>query len=103
MTLVGAHTCAHAPLYRTQACGARMISICRTFSITLSVVALSLPLSAQSISIGLRGTGSIPTGTFAEDQTAANDALITGAKNGFGYGLDLGLGLGPIGVYAGFD
>ena len=79
-----------------------MNSIRRTFSIMLSV-ALALPLSAQSISIGLRGTGSIPTGSFAEDQTAANDALITGAKNGFGYGLDVGLALGPIGVYAGFD
>lgn len=74
----------------------------RMFSITLSA-ALALPLSAQSISIGLRGTGSIPTGAFAEDQATGNDALIAGAKNGFGYGLDLGLALGPIGLYAGFD
>jgi opacity protein-like surface antigen len=80
-----------------------MNSIRRTFSITLSVVALAMPLSAQSISIGLRGTGSIPTGSFAENQTAANDTLIAGAKNGFGYGLDVGLGLGPLAVYAGFD
>jgi len=79
-----------------------MNSIRRISSITL-FVALSMPVSAQSISIGLRGTGSIPTGSFAEDQTAANSALITGAKNGFGYGLDLGIGLGPVGVYAGFD
>ena len=73
-----------------------------TFSIALSL-ALAVPVAAQSISIGLRGTGSIPTGSFAEDQTAANDALIAGAKNGFGYGLDLGIGFGPLGVYAGFD
>ena len=80
-----------------------MHSIRRTFSVTLSLVALAMPLSAQSISIGLRGTGSVPTGAFAEDQTASNDALIAGAKNGFGYGLDVGLGFGPIGAYAGFD
>ncbi len=60
-------------------------------------------LSAQYLSIGVRGTGSIPTGAFADDQAAANGALIQGAKNGFGYGLDVGLGIGPIGAYAGFD
>ena len=60
-------------------------------------------LSAQYISIGLRGTGSVPTGDFGGDQTAANTALIQGAKNGFGYGLDVGVGIGPIGAYAGFD
>lgn len=60
-------------------------------------------LSAQYISIGLRGTGSVPTGTFSQDQTAANDQLIEGAKNGFGYGLDVGVGIGAIGAYAGFD
>jgi opacity protein-like surface antigen len=28
---------------------------------------------------------------------------VQGAKSGFGYGADVGVGLGPIGVYAGFD
>jgi len=29
--------------------------------------------------------------------------VLSGAKNGFGYGLDAALSLGMIGVYAGFD
>ena len=67
-------------------------------------LAISAPAtSAQSVSLGLRGTGSVPTGSFSQNQTSTNAALIEGAKNGFGYGLDVGLGLGPIGVYAGFD
>jgi opacity protein-like surface antigen len=80
-----------------------MNSLRRSFSVALPLVVLATSLSAQSISLGLRGTGSIPTGAFADDQTSANGALITGAKNGFGYGLDAGIGLGPIAVYAGFD
>ncbi len=75
--------------------------------ISLSVVSsviLASSLSAQSLFIGLRGTGSVPTGSFAESETTAgSDALITGAKNGFGYGLDVGVGLGPLALYAGFD
>lgn len=58
---------------------------------------------AQSFSIGLRGTGAFPTGAFAETGATPNDALIKGAKSGFGYGLDLGVSLGMFGVYAGFD
>jgi opacity protein-like surface antigen len=74
-------------------------------SVALSLAAVTTPLSAQWLSIGLRGTGSVPTGAFAEtgSTSTSNDALIQGAKNGFGYGLDLGLGFGPIGAYAGFD
>lgn len=68
-----------------------------------SFVLLGTSMSAQSISIGLRGTGSIPTGSFAEAQTGGNGALIAGAKNGFGYGLDVVVGFGPIGIYGGFD
>ena len=67
------------------------------------VVAFASTLSAQAISIGLRGTGSVPTGSFGGDEAAANSALIEGAKNGFGYGIDASVSLGPIGVYAGFD
>jgi Outer membrane protein beta-barrel domain len=67
-------------------------------------VALSAPsLSAQSISIGLRGTGSFPTGDFSGSQTSSSNAVIAGAKSGFGYGLDAGVGLGMLGIYAGFD
>ena len=81
----------------------------RTSSIAMFApvfVLLTSSVAAQSISIGLRGTGSLPTGSFAQDPTAAttsNTAVIEGAKNGFGYGLDVALGLGPIGIYGGFD
>ena len=67
------------------------------------VLVVTASLSAQSISFGLRGSGSFPTGSFAQQQGSTNDELITGAKSGFGYGLDVGVGLGPIGLYAGFD
>jgi Outer membrane protein beta-barrel domain len=60
-------------------------------------------IQSQSISIGMRGTGSIPTGSFSDTQTSSDATVIAGAKNGFGYGLDVGLGLGMFGVYGGFD
>jgi hypothetical protein len=71
----------------------------------LTLLLIGSPLAAQTISFGLRGSGSIPTGSFAETGTSSttNTAVIEGAKNGFGYGLDAGIGLGPIGIYAGFD
>jgi hypothetical protein len=73
------------------------------FVATLLAVAIVPAAHAQSISIGLRGTGSFPTGSFSEQQTSANATVIEGAKSGFGYGLDVGLGLGMFGIYAGFD
>jgi hypothetical protein len=81
------------------------ILITRPLFATLILAAVASSLGGQSLSIGLRGTGSIPTGDFAQAQSSssANGALIEGAKSGFGYGLDVGLGFGPIGVYAGFD
>jgi hypothetical protein len=77
----------------------------RIIAAALSLVLVTSSLAAQSIYFGLRGTGSIPTGAFADSGTSstANNAVIAGAKNGFGYGLDAGIGLGPIGIYAGFD
>lgn len=74
--------------------------------IAVAVVSLALaasPVGAQSISVGLRGTGTFPTGSFADPQVASSSALVAGAKSGFGYGLDVGLDLGPIGLYGGFD
>ena len=61
------------------------------------------PLFAQSFHLGLRGGAGIPTGAFSENPATAEDALVAGAKTGFGYGLDAGLGFGMFGVYAGFD
>lgn len=77
-----------------------------TLKIVVGAIAITAsPLAAQSFSVGLRGTGSIPTGSFSQTPTSSNvnSAAIEGAKNGFGYGLDVGLGLGPLGLYAGFD
>lgn len=72
---------------------------------SLQVLLVSTALSAQSISIGLRGSGSVPTGSFAQQQVSppGSDVVIEGAKSGFGYGLDVGIGIGPIGIYGGFD
>jgi len=75
----------------------------RTAGFALSLALVASALAAQSISIGLRGTGSFPTGSFAEDQTSTNAAVIEGAKSGFGYGLDVGLAVGMFGLYGGFD
>jgi len=63
---------------------------------------LSVSAQAQWISLGVRGSGSMPTGSFAEEG-ASNAAVIEGAKNGFGYGLDVAAGMGMFGVYGGFD
>jgi hypothetical protein len=76
------------------------------FSRALGVLAISLipaAASAQWISLGLRGSGGVPTGTFAEDEGTSSAGVVAGAKNGFGYGLEAGAGIGPIGAYAGFD
>ena len=75
----------------------------RVVAAALSVALVAPSISAQSLSLGLRGSGNVPTGAFADNTTSTNAALIAGAKTGFGYGLDMGLGFGPIGVYAGFD
>ena len=76
------------------------------FSRALGVLAISFipaAASAQWISLGLRGSGGVPTGTFAEDEGTSSAGVVAGAKNGFGYGLEAGAGIGPIGAYAGFD
>ena len=70
---------------------------------SVAFVSTTPSTQAQSLSFGLRGTGSVPTGSFADDQTSSSSTVIEGAKNGFGYGLDVGVGLGMFGVYGGFD
>jgi hypothetical protein len=79
-----------------------MKRVSRAFGV-LAVSLIPVTASAQWISLGLRGSGGVPTGTFAEDQSSSSSAVMTGAKNGFGYGLEAGAGIGPIGAYAGFD
>src|SRR3954463_15870511 len=71
--------------------------------IVASIALVASPVHAQSVTLGLRGTGTIPTGSFADPQVSSSSELIAGAKSGFGYGLELGLALGPIGLYGGFD
>ncbi|MEO8563105.1 MAG: outer membrane beta-barrel protein [bacterium] len=81
-----------------------MNAVLKTIRLALPLAMLAAPLSAQSISFGLRGTGSFPTGDFAETQTSAGStAAIDGAKSGFGYGAEVGVSLGFIGAYASFD
>jgi len=70
---------------------------------SFAFVFLAPTAQAQSIWVGLRGTGSIPTGSFADNQTSSDQTLIEGANTGYGYGLDAGASLGMFGVYGGFD
>jgi hypothetical protein len=79
-----------------------MQSIVR-IGLTLSLLSLATPLSAQSLSFGLRGTGAFPTGDFGEQASVTQSTLIQGAKNGFGFGAEAGLAWGMIGAYASFD
>lgn len=75
-----------------------------SFALALSLATSTSPMSAQSISFGLRGTGSFPTGSFAEeDASTTNATVIQGAKRGFGYGAEIGVSLGMIGAYGSFD
>ncbi|WP_310571233.1 outer membrane beta-barrel protein [Gemmatimonas sp.] len=75
----------------------------RFSAVVILTLCAPLTLAAQSISIGLRGTGGMPVGAFAESAGASNTAVVDGAKSGFGYGLDLGVSMGVFGVYVGFD
>jgi hypothetical protein len=77
----------------------------RILGLAGALVGATSVLSAQSISIGLRGSGSFPTGAFSQQSqtTTTNTEVIEGAKSGFGYGLDAAVSMGFIGVYAGFD
>jgi len=75
--------------------------------IIVGVFALLISTSSvqgQWVSLGVRGSGSVPTGSFAEEGSASSTtSVIEGAKSGFGYGLDLAAGIGMLGVYGGFD
>lgn len=76
--------------------------VARTIRHSIALALIPSPLSAQSISFGLRGTVSFATGDFAADPSSTNTALMQGAKQGFGYvarsavtylTVDLGLAL----------
>jgi len=73
-------------------------------AVILGIVAGATTAEAQLFYIGLRGGAGIPTGSFTDSAGGtAENRVLAGAKTGFGYGLDLGVNLGPLGVYAGFD
>jgi hypothetical protein len=75
----------------------------RSIALSLALALLATPVLAQSLSFGLRGTGSFPTGDFAADPSSTNTAVIQGAKQGFGYGAEVGVSMGPLGAYGSFD
>src|SRR6266545_3016887 len=75
----------------------------KILAVLLFLILMAQPAQGQWVAIGVRGSGSVPTGSFAEDGSSSNAALIEGAKNGFGYGLDVAAGIGFLGVYGGFD
>ena len=66
-------------------------------------MAIATPVQAQLFYIGVRGGAGVPKGAFEDKEFATEDQFLAGAKAGFGYGLDAGINLGPLGVYAGFD
>ncbi len=77
---------------------ARYAAACAAISI------IALPLKAQLLYVGVRAGAGVPSGTFAESAgTGSTDGSLRGATTGVGYGLDAGVGLGPIGFYAGLD
>jgi hypothetical protein len=69
----------------------------------LAALAMTTRLEAQGIYVGLRGGAGIPTGTFSDNSGTVGQTTLDAAKTGFGYGLDAGISLGLIGIYAGFD
>jgi opacity protein-like surface antigen len=71
---------------------------------TALVAATAWPARAQLFYVGVRAGAAVPTGGFSEEgQSTGNDALLTGATPGLGYGLDAGIGSGLFGFYAGYD
>ena len=80
-----------------------MKGVLRIAVVLCALAVVATTAQGQWITLGVRGSGSMPTGSFAEEGTGSNAAVIEGAKNGFGYGLDVAAGIGMIGVYGGFD
>ena len=66
-------------------------------------IGAATPLHAQLFYVGVRGGAGIPAGAFGESAAPSEESLLVGARTGFGYGLDAGINLGPLGFYAGFD
>jgi hypothetical protein len=80
---------------------ARFVKV--SVAVGLLTIAASAQAGAQGIYLGLRGGGAFPTGSFSDNSGTVSQTTLDAAKSGFGYGLDAGIGLGPLGIYAGFD
>lgn len=81
-----------------------MRNLIKGAAVASAMFVLSAPLHAQLLYFGVRAGAGVPAGTFAEaSQPAATDGVLRGAKPGVGYGLDAGVGLGPLGIYVGYD
>jgi opacity protein-like surface antigen len=81
--------------------GMKLVKLVTLF---LAGISIAAPADAQLFYVGIRGGAGIPTGAFADTvQGTAPQQFLRGAKAGFGYGLDAGINLGPLGFYAGFD
>ena len=76
-------------------------SVQASFALVAAAVFAAAPAGAQGIYLGLRGGAGIPTGAFSDN--TSSQTTLDAAKSGFGYGLDAGINLGLLGVYAGFD
>ena len=74
-----------------------------TLAAAAALTCFAAPAEAQLFYVGVRGGAAVPTGLFSESEGTTSDKLLEGAKTGFGYGLDAGVNLGPLGFYAGFD
>jgi opacity protein-like surface antigen len=74
-----------------------------SIALAAGFIGAATPLHAQLFYVGLRGGAGVPAGAFGESATPSEESLLVGAKSGFGYGLDAGINLGPLGFYAGFD
>lgn len=72
-------------------------------AVTTGLAMSPMSADAQLFYIGLRGGAASPAGEFAKAEARTDESVLAGAKTGFGYGLDAGINLGPVGVYAGFD
>jgi hypothetical protein len=68
----------------------------------VTLLASAAPLRAQLAYVGVRGVAGVPANTFAETFQAGSQD-VRGAKQGTGYGFDAGIGLGVLGLYAGYD
>ena len=81
-----------------------MKNLTRMAAVAGALLVSSAPLHAQLLYVGVRGGAAVPNGTFADPvQPGSTDGVVRGAKTGTGYGVDAGVGLGPLGFYAGYD